>query len=606
MAQAQEHAISTAHLHKEISHLRHELKTSNESHPASSEKIRVGDYLLERLVQLGVTTLFGVPGDFNLGFLDLVEDHPKIHWAGNCNELNAAYAADGFARVKHGSVGAVVTTFGVGELSAINGIAGSFSEHVPVVHIVGTPNTLQLKTKPMLHHTLGDGRFDAYLKAAEQFTFSQATLTQKNNADIEIDRVLTDCIISGRPVYLTLPTDVAYERISASRLSTPLNREPPENDPDTEAAVVESIHRLVKGAGGDVAVLIDACAIRHRIKEELREFLDKTQFPVYAAPMGKTAIDEDYPRYGGVYVGSVTHPEILEKVEGAKLIISIGSMLSDFNTGNFTYHIPKGKTIELHSDHSRVLHALFPGIGFKSLLPKLTAKLAEFKEAALKFSVPPFVLPVPNEPNDIISQAWLWPRVAQFLKPKDVVLAETGTAGFGIIDVPLPRGATLITQVLWGSIGYSVGALLGAACGARDCHLGRTILFVGDGSLQLTVQELSTVITNKLTPIVFVLNNDGYTIERFIRGMHRKYNNVASWEYTQLLNTFTKDKEATVSYKVKTKAELDALLKDETFNKAEKVQLVELIMLAEDAPAALSRQTELGGKTNKYGDPETI
>jgi pyruvate decarboxylase len=529
MVQPNEHAASTANLHKEISQLRHELKITAESHPASSEQIRVGEYLLERLVQLGVTTLFGVPGDFNLGFLDLVEDHPKIHWAGNCNELNAAYAADGFARVKEGSIGAVVTTFGVGELSAINGIAGSFSEHVPVVHIVGTPNTLQLKTKPMLHHTLGDGRFDAYQKAAEQFTISQAHLTRKENADIEIDRILTNCVISGRPVYLSLPTDVAYERISAARLNTPLDKEPPENDPEIEASVIKSIYRVVKEAGGDVAVLVDACAIRHRIKKELREFLEKTQFPVYVAPMGKTSIDEDYPRYGGVYVGSISHPEILEKVEGAKLIISIGSMLSDFNTGNFTYHIPKSRTIELHSDNSRVLHALYPGIGFKKLLPNLTAKLAEFKEVAQKIPVPSFVFPVPDEPNDIISQAYLWPRVGQFFKPKDIILAETGTSSFGIIDVPLPKEATLVTQVLWGSIGYTVGATLGAACAARDLQLGRTILFVGDGSLQLTVQELSTMVTNKLTPIVFVLNNSGYTIEKYIRGMHRKYNNIASW-----------------------------------------------------------------------------
>jgi len=105
-------------------------------------------------------------------------------------------------------------------------------------------------------------------------------------------------------VYLTLPTDVAYERISTARLSTPLNRERPPNDPDIETFVIESIHQLVKEAEGDVVVLVDACAARHRIKKELREFLDKTQFPVYTAPMGKTTIDEDYPRYGGVRVDS--------------------------------------------------------------------------------------------------------------------------------------------------------------------------------------------------------------------------------------------------------------------------------------------------------------
>jgi len=129
------------------------------------------------------------------------------------------------------------------------------------------------------------------------------------------------------------------------------------------------------------------------------------------------------------------------------------------------------------------VHALYPGIGFKGLLPNLTAKLAEFREVAQKIHVPPFIYSVPDEPNDIISQAYLWPRVGQFFKPKDIIIAETGTSSFGIIDVPLPKEAVLITQVLWGSIGFTVGATLGAACAARDLKLGRTILFVGDGSL---------------------------------------------------------------------------------------------------------------------------
>ena len=129
------------------------------------------------------------------------------------------------------------------------------------------------------------------------------------------------------------------------------------------------------------------------------------------------------------------------------------------------------------------MHALYPGIGFKGLLPNLTAKLAEFKDVARKIPVPPFTFPVPSEAGDEITQAYLWPRVGQFFKQKDIIIAETGTSSFGIIDVPLPKDATLVTQVLWGSIGFTVGATLGAACGARDLQLGRTILFVGDGSL---------------------------------------------------------------------------------------------------------------------------
>lgn len=214
--------------------------------------------------------------------------------------MNAAYAADGYARVKEGSIGVVVTTFGVGELSATNGIAGAFSEHVPVLHIVGVPSTAQQKSKPMLHHTLGDGRFDAYEKAAAQFVTSQASLMDKATAPAEIDKLLTDAVIMAKPVYLMLPTDLVHEQVSTKRLKTPLNLEPPENDPEIEQYVLDTIVKLIKEADGDVVILVDACTIRHNVKKEVLTLLERTHFPVYAAPMGKTAVPEDYQRYGGV------------------------------------------------------------------------------------------------------------------------------------------------------------------------------------------------------------------------------------------------------------------------------------------------------------------
>ncbi|KAI0920093.1 hypothetical protein AcV7_006086 [Taiwanofungus camphoratus] len=515
----------------QVDRLRHELQRYkvDDQVPEVGEQIYIGEYLVQRLVQLGVTKMFGVPGDFNLGFLDFVEDNPNIDWVGNCNELNAAYAADGYARVKEGSLGVLTTTFGVGELSAINGIAGAFSEHVPVLHIVGVPSTLQQKDKPMLHHTLGDGRYDAYYKASQQFTIAQATLTSKDTAAVEIDRIITECVVMARPVYLMLPTDLAYVRIPAKRLLTPLNSVPPENDAEVESFVLDEICKLVDEAGQDAIVLVDACAIRHGVKKEVAELVRRTGFPVYAAPMGKTAVDERYERYGGIYVGSISQPAIKEKVESAKLIISVGALKSDFNTGNFTYHIPTHRTIELHSDHIRVRYAGYPGVGMKRLLPKLTARLQPYRDDARALPVPPYRLPVPKEDNDIITHTWLWPRVGQFFRQKDIVVAETGTSSFGVLDVPMPTGAIFMSQILWGSIGWTVGSTLGAALGGHDLGYKRTILFIGDGSLQLTVQELSVMIRSGMKPIIFVLNNKGYTIERYLHGMTRKYNDISNW-----------------------------------------------------------------------------
>ncbi|KAI0670914.1 pyruvate decarboxylase [Trametes maxima] len=596
-------STAVASLQAEVTRLRHELQTlkvDGES-PVSNETLFVGQYLVERLVQLGVTKMFGVPGDFNLGFLDFVEDHPKIDWVGDCNELNAAYAADGYARVHEGTIGVVTTTFGVGELSAMNGIAGAFSEHVPVLHLVGVPSTHQQKSKPMLHHTLGDGRFDAYYEASKQFTIAQASLKSKETAAAEIDRILTDCVVMARPVYLMLPTDLAYERIPANRLRTPLNLEPPENDAEVENFVLDEIVKLVEEAQNDAIILVDACAVRHGVKKEVEELYKRTGFPVYSAPMGKSVVPESYERYGGIYVGSISSEAVKEKVESAKLILSVGALKSDFNTGNFTYHIPTQRTVELHSDHTRVQFAGFPGIGMKRLLPKLTARLQPFQGDAVQLSVPKFQLPLPQEDNDVISQAWLWPRVGQFFKPKDIIVAETGTSSFGVLDIPLPQDSIFVSQILWGSIGWTVGATLGAAFGGLDRGLGRTILFVGDGSIQLTVQELSVMLRWGLKPIIFVLNNSGYTIERYLHGMHRKYNDISNWRWTKLLETFgAEEGKSAKSYTVRTKDELSALLDDPTFAKADVIQLVELIMPQHDAPRALKVQAELSGKTNRY------
>ncbi|KAJ6508886.1 pyruvate decarboxylase [Mycena sanguinolenta] len=588
-----------ASLQAEVNRLRLQLESLQTKD--GSEPISVGNYLLARLEQLKVTKAFGVPGDFNLGFLDLVEDHPTIEWVGNCNELNAAYAADGYARVKEHSIGVVLTTFGVGELSAINGIAGAFSEMVPVLHIAGVPSTTQQKAKALLHHTLGDGRYDAYIKAAENFTISQAILTEAKTAAAEIDRVLTDCITRARPVYLTLPTNLVFEKISSERLKIPLSRLPPPNDPDMEAFVLDEIVKLVEAAEDDVVILVDACAIRHNVRTEVNELIKNTGYPVYSAPMGKTAVSEKYERYGGIYVGSISHPDIKEKVESSKLILSIGCLKSDFNTGNFTYSIPLSRTIEFHSDHTKVQFAGFPGIGMAELLPLLTARLRPCSPAARNIPVPDFTAVVPTEADDVISQAWFWPTMGTFFKPQDVIIAETGTSSFGVLDVPLPDKSVFVSQILWGSIGWTVGSTLGAALAARDIGLNRTILFIGDGSLQLTVQELSVMLRHGLKPIIFVLNNSGYTIERFLHGKHRKYNDISNWKWTALLGVLG-DEDGTLSqsYTVRNKNELSALLNDASFARADKMQLVEVMMQKLDAPRALMQQAELSGKTNAY------
>ncbi|MCG8711134.1 indolepyruvate decarboxylase, partial [Brenneria sp. 4F2] len=141
--------------------------------------------------------IFGVPGDFNLSLLDKIYEVQGLRWAGNANELNAAYAADGYARVK--GMAALITTFGVGELSALNGIAGSYAEHVGVLHIVGVPSISSQAKQLLLHHTLGNGDFTVFHRMSANISETTAWLTDIRTAPAEIDRCIKVTYLTQRP-----------------------------------------------------------------------------------------------------------------------------------------------------------------------------------------------------------------------------------------------------------------------------------------------------------------------------------------------------------------------------------------------------------------------
>ncbi|KAI5813810.1 thiamine diphosphate-binding protein [Pyronema omphalodes] len=563
-------------------------------------KIPVALYLYKRLHELGVRGVHGVPGDFNLTILDLLPD-ADLYWVGNCNELNAAYAADGYARMK--GMSALITTFGVGELSAVNGIAGAYSEHVPVCHIVGMPNISSQKNGLLLHHTLGNGDFHVYANMSAHVSATMTTLTETAKAASEIDRVLKTCWVTARPVYIGLPTDIAMSLIDSSPLSKPLDLDVTKNDPETENAVVEEIMELMYKSSNTV-IIADACASRHRVLHELHQLMDKTQLPTFVSPMGKGSVDETHPAFGGVYVGDVSREDVTKKIEAAELILFVGGLMSDFNSGGFTYRVERKKTVEFHSDHMKIRYSTYPQINMNGVLPLLLSKL----DYSRIHSTPP-----PEISNTIprreslsnstdITHAYFWPRMGQWLQPKDVIVTETGTANFGILEARFPKDVSHISQVLYGSIGYSVGALQGAALAVKEKFPDRRcILFVGDGSLQLTVQEIATMIRHNLKPIIFVINNNGYTIERMIHGMDAEYNDITSWKHTKLLEVLGAREGQYKNHVVKTKEELEKLFTDKEFAKAGVIQLVELFMPMKDAPRALVKVGEITAKRNREG-----
>lgn len=556
--------------------------------------ISLGRYLFERLNQLRVQTIFGLPGDFNLSLLDKIYEVDGMRWAGNANELNAAYAADGYSRVK--GLACLITTFGVGELSALNGVGGSYAEHVGMLHVVGVPSISSQAKQLLLHHTLGNGDFTVFHRMSNNISQTTAFISDINSAPGEIDRCIREAYVHQRPVYVGLPANLVDLTVPASLLDTPIDLSLKQNDPDAQAEVIDTVLGLVSQAKNPV-ILVDACASRHDCRAEVAQLVNATNFPVFVTPMGKSAVNESHPRFGGVYVGTLSEPAVKDAVESADLILSVGALLSDFNTGSFSYSYKTKNIVEFHSDYTKIRQATFPGVQMKEALNHLLTQVGSAVSHYTPVSVPQKkVVPSPGAKSPI-SQEWLWSRVSSWFREGDIIITETGTSAFGIVQSHFPDNCIGISQVLWGSIGFTVGATLGAVMAAQEIDpKKRVILFVGDGSLQLTVQEISTMVKWETSPYLFVLNNDGYTIERLIHGENATYNDIQPWDNLALLPLFkAKDYEA---IRVSTVKEVETLFNNAAFNENSRIRMVEVMLPRMDAPLNLVKQAEFSSKTN--------
>ena len=265
----------------------------------------------------------------------------------------------------------------------------------------------------------------------------------------------------------------------------------------------------------------------------MHELIDKTNLPIFVTPMGKGSVDETNPRYGGVYIGKLSTSTVKQAVEAADLVLHIGGHNTDLNTGSFSFAFSASRTVEFHSDKIKVRYASYPDIAMKPVLRQVIdgLDLPLVRQKYPETFCWPSPSSIPMSLGTEIEHAWFWPRLEKFLKPNDIIITDAGTAFFGLLDVRFPKNVMSVNQLMWSAIGYSVGAALGTLLGIRDMEFEnerRVILIVGDGSLQISVQELSTMIWKGFKPTIFVLNNAGYTVERFIHGPEEEYNDINS------------------------------------------------------------------------------
>jgi indolepyruvate decarboxylase len=483
----------------------------------------ISGYLIRRLQELGARHVFGVPGDYVLGFYKALEDS-DLHVINTCDEQGAGFAADAYARFN--GLGVVCITYCVGGLKVANTTAQAYAEKSPVVVISGAPGMNERLRNPLLHHKVRD--FDTQLKVFEQLTEAATVLDNPQTAAREIDRVLSAAVQAKRPVYIELPRDMINAPISAPvAMEAQPARPSPEPDPVAlREAVAEALERI--NAAERPVILADIEIQRFGLQDELMRLVEGSNLPVAATILSKSVVREDHPLYLGVYEGAMGRQEVTDYIEGSDCLIMLGVFLTDVNLGIFTAQLDPARIISATSERLSIRYHTYDGIGLGDFLPALIA--ANPHRRALGDiphpPTPPECFPVPDKP---LTVRYLFERLNQFLDDSTAVLADPGDAMFAGIDMTIHCASEFSSPAYYTSLGYAVPAAVGVQLARPDL---RPLVLVGDGAFQMTGMELSTVARFGLNPIVVVLNNEGYGTERPM--LDGRFNDILNWRYSDV------------------------------------------------------------------------
>ena len=487
-----------------------------------SETINVADYIVKRLAEEGIAHCFGVAGDYLFPICDAVERSSKVKWTGCANELNAAYAADGYARVRGAAM--LATTYGVGELSALNGVMGAKAEHSLVFHVVGMPSYQHQRLGKIAHHTLGDGIFGNFIKISAEAACCHAVINPEN-CILEMERVIAEARRNNQPAYVIVPSDYALSPVVPADVH-PLK--PSSSDAALKKAVAAVAARLK--AAKSVVALPAFTISRLGLQKEARKAIEALGCAFATTSMEKCIIDESHPQFAGFYAGAVSAKETQQAVEGADLVLDLGGVnLNDINTASYSTQLDPARFITLGLNDVRIGDEVIGGVRLADMLAAL-AKLPRL--AAPYRRTPPQAPPLTGDPSDKITMAALYPRYAGFVRNGDSVVLETGSSSAGFSPMMVADGVRVEAQVLWGSIGWATPAALGVALADPSR---RTILITGEGSHQLTANEIGNLGRFGANVTVFVLNNQGYLIERALEeNPNWTYNDLPPWRYAEL------------------------------------------------------------------------
>jgi indolepyruvate decarboxylase len=534
--------------------------------------VLIGEYLIQRLYAHGVRDIFGIPGDYVLGFYDQLKSS-RIRTVTTCDEQGAGFAADAYARVA--GMGAICITYCVGGLKVVNPVAGAFAEKSPVVVISGAPGVREREKNPLLHHKVRE--FDTQKKVFEQITVASTVLDDPDTALAEIDRVLHAAVRYKRPVYIELPRDL----ITASGL--PHHRTPNFHEASDPLVLHEALAEAVGmiNAAKKPVILADVELHRFAMQNEVVKIVERAQIPIASTILGKSVISEQHPLYLGVYEGAMGREDVREYVESSDCVILLGAFMTDINLGIYTARLDLGKSIYATSEKLAIRYHSFENVRFKDFVRGLLASDLTL-HAPANFPTPPRPAEFVPRPDAPMRIARLFDRLNAFIGDDTIVIADVGNALFGAMDLFIHRHTEFIGPAYYASMGFAVPAALGVQTARPEL---RPLVLVGDGAFQMTGMELSTIVRQKLNPVIIVLNNQGYGTERHIHD--GSFNDLLCWNYHKLPEVLGTG----LAFLVNTETELDAALENAAAH-TESYCLLDVRLDPMDHSAALGRLAE--------------
>jgi TPP-dependent 2-oxoacid decarboxylase len=503
----------------------------------------IGDYLIQQLYRHGVRHVFGIPGDYVLGFYEQLTQS-KLRIINTCDEQGAGFAADAYARVR--GLGAVCITYCVGGLKVANTTAEAFAEKSPVVVISGAPGMREREKNPLLHHKVRE--FDTQKKVFEQLTVASTVLSDPQTAFQEIDRVLHAALRFKRPVYIELPRDLVFEPGMANYKTPEIHER---SNPKALRAALAEAAVMINEARQPV-ILADVEVHRFGLQDQVLRLAQKTGIPVAATVLGKSVIGEQHPFYLGIYEGAMGRDDVRQYVEASDCVIMLGAFMTDINLGIYTARLEPGRSIYATSEKLSIRYHMYEEVRFKDFMRGLVG-LRLRRRKVTNIPRPKPIAQFNSKPGAKLTVRRLFERLNSFITEDTIVVSDVGDALFGATDLFIRHRTEFISPAYYTSMGFAVPASIGAQLANPKA---RPLVLVGDGAFQMTGMELATIARYRLNPIVLVLNNQGYGTERHIQD--GAYNDLWPWNYSRLTEILG----AGHGFVVNTEDELDSALNE--------------------------------------------